>query len=196
MIQHHVFSELWRIPVQFNSPVEVNWEYMDTELMKRYWANHKEERAGTASISDRILVFHRGISTVRLAALLILTVPVYCLGRAGCLTLCHTSKPHPALVLWHLSVHAVQVRAQGTYINDKIDLLIEYLLVDPFQALYRRLFKHEVGLPALSLQVTHMRSHPPYCHLKHASHENISDHLHTALPCGSAHAKLHVTELG
>ena len=52
--------------MQFNSPVEVNWEYMDTELMQRYWANHEAERAGTAPISDRILVFHRGISTVSL----------------------------------------------------------------------------------------------------------------------------------
>ncbi len=53
------------VPAQFNSPVEVNWEYMDRELMQRYWANHEAERAGTAPISDRILVFHRGISTVR-----------------------------------------------------------------------------------------------------------------------------------
>ena len=43
-------------------------------------------------------------------------------------------------------VHALQVRAQGQYINDKIDLLIEYLFVEPFQALYRRVFKHEVEL--------------------------------------------------
>ena len=38
----------------------------------------------------------------------------------------------------------MQVRAQGTYINDKIDLLIEYLLVDPFQRLFKRIFKHDV----------------------------------------------------
>ena len=44
----------------------------------------------------------------------------------------------------------MQVRAQGTYINDKIDLLIEYLLVDPFQALYRRIFKQEVRTPTHS----------------------------------------------
>lgn len=36
------------------------------------------------------------------------------------------------------------MRAQGTYINDKIDLLIQYLLVDPFQALYSRVRKREV----------------------------------------------------
>ena len=51
--------------VQFNSPVEVNWEYMDTELMQRFWANHEDERSSKADISDRVLVFHRGISTVR-----------------------------------------------------------------------------------------------------------------------------------
>ena len=50
---------------QFNSPVEVNWEYMDTGLMRRFWANHEDERASKADISDRVLVFHRGISTVR-----------------------------------------------------------------------------------------------------------------------------------
>ena len=49
---------------QFNSPVEVNWEYMDMDLMHRFWANHADERGSKASISDRILVFHRGISTV------------------------------------------------------------------------------------------------------------------------------------
>ena len=39
---------------------------------------------------------------------------------------------------------AVQVKAQGSYISDKIDLLIEYLLVDPFQSLFRRAFKQDV----------------------------------------------------
>ena len=41
-------------------------------------------------------------------------------------------------------LRCAQVRAQGTYISDKLDLLIEYLLVDPFQNLYRRIFKHDV----------------------------------------------------
>ena len=67
------------VPVQFNSPVEVNWEYMDRELMQRYWANHEAERAGTAPISDRILVFHRGISTVRPSSTL---VPLICICGA------------------------------------------------------------------------------------------------------------------
>ena len=38
----------------------------------------------------------------------------------------------------------MQVRAEGQYINDKIDLLIQYLLVDPFKKLYTRIFKHKV----------------------------------------------------
>ena len=38
---------------------------MDTELMQRFWANHEDERSSKADISDRVLVFHRGISTVR-----------------------------------------------------------------------------------------------------------------------------------
>ncbi len=38
---------------------------------------------------------------------------------------------------------ALQVRAEGQYINDKIDLLVQYLLVDPFQALYTRVFKRK-----------------------------------------------------
>lgn len=42
----------------------------------------------------------------------------------------------------------MQVKAQGTYISDKIDLLIEYLLVDPFQSLFRRAFKQDVRTPS------------------------------------------------
>lgn len=36
-----------------------------------------------------------------------------------------------------------QKRAQGLYISEKLDLLIQYLLVNPFQALYSRVFKRE-----------------------------------------------------
>ena len=39
-----------------------------------------------------------------------------------------------------------QVRAEGQYINDKIDLLVQYLLVDPFQSLYSRVFKHKARI--------------------------------------------------
>ena len=58
--------------------------------------------------------------------------------------------------IWALSklLTAAQVKAQGTYISDKIDLLIEYLLVDPFQSLFRRAFKQDVRtLSSIMLQV-------------------------------------------
>ena len=46
-------------------PVEVNWANMDTTLMKRFWAARPpEEQEGIALVSDRVLVFHRGITSV------------------------------------------------------------------------------------------------------------------------------------
>lgn len=55
------------VPVlaQFNCPVDINWDYMDGGLFRRFWAAHPEERAGAAPICDNILVFARGITTVR-----------------------------------------------------------------------------------------------------------------------------------
>lgn len=50
---------------QFTSPVDVRWEAMDAQLLRRFWERHAAERAGAADISDRVLVFHRGISDVR-----------------------------------------------------------------------------------------------------------------------------------
>ena len=46
----------------------------------------------------------------------------------------HDSDPGPC---------CAQKRAQGLYISEKLDLLIQYLLVNPFQALYNRVFKRE-----------------------------------------------------
>lgn len=46
-------------------PVEVDWSKNDTSLMGRFWVAHPGEQAEAAEISDRILVFHRGIDTVR-----------------------------------------------------------------------------------------------------------------------------------
>ncbi|KAK9839613.1 hypothetical protein WJX81_000929 [Elliptochloris bilobata] len=86
----------------FTSPVDVRWEAMDPELLRRFWTRHAADRATAADISERVLVFHRGISNVR---------------------------------------------AQGLYINEKLDLLIQYLIVDPFQALYSRVFKRKARLP-------------------------------------------------
>lgn len=50
---------------QFNCPVDVNWDYMDGSLLRRFWAGHPEDRAAAAPICDRILVYMRGITTVR-----------------------------------------------------------------------------------------------------------------------------------
>ena len=44
-----------------------------------------------------------------------------------------------------------QVRAEGMYISEKLDLLIQYLLVDPFQALFSRVFKREARGSELTL---------------------------------------------
>ena len=52
--------------MQFTMPVEVNWSFMDTSLMKRFWdARPPEEQEGIAEMSDRVLVFHRGVTSVR-----------------------------------------------------------------------------------------------------------------------------------
>ena len=54
------------VAAQFTMPVEVNWSNMDTALMNRFWdARPPEERENIAEMSDRVLVFHRGITSVR-----------------------------------------------------------------------------------------------------------------------------------
>lgn len=74
-------------PQQFNSPVEVNWDALDTELLSSFWAaGRARERALAAPVSDRILIYHRGVKTVK---------------------------------------------ASGRFIDDKIDLLVDYLLIGP-----------------------------------------------------------------
>lgn len=45
-------------------PIEVSWEYMDTQLLQRFWSGHPHLQMETADISERMLVFHRGIHTV------------------------------------------------------------------------------------------------------------------------------------
>ncbi|KAK9827868.1 hypothetical protein WJX74_006810 [Apatococcus lobatus] len=74
----------------FNMPVEVTWNKISDTLLKTFWSKHPMERQGLAEISDRILVFHRGIK---------------------------------------------EVRAQGMFINEKIDLLVQYVIVEPLSAL-------------------------------------------------------------
>ena len=51
--------------LQFTMPVEVNWSQMDKGLMKRFWdARPSKEQEGIAEMSDRVLVYHRGITSV------------------------------------------------------------------------------------------------------------------------------------
>lgn len=47
-------------------PVEVDWSKHDRSLVGRFWAAHPGEQAEAAEISDRILVYHRGVDTVSL----------------------------------------------------------------------------------------------------------------------------------
>jgi hypothetical protein len=55
----------------FTMPVEVDWSKNDTSLMSRFWAAHPGQQAEAAEISDRILVFHRGIDTATASGLYI-----------------------------------------------------------------------------------------------------------------------------
>eukprot|EP00891_Asterochloris_glomerata_P004101 jgi/Astpho2/4101/Aster-01245 len=71
-------------------PVEVQWSIFDGSLLRRYWSQHAAQRSRAADITDKILVFHRGVKTVR---------------------------------------------AQGSYIMDKIDLLTGYLIWNPLSEL-------------------------------------------------------------
>ena len=80
---------LFLLSPQFNSPVEVNWDALDTKLLSSFWAaspGRARERAAAAPVSDRILIYRRGVKTVR---------------------------------------------ASGRFIDDKIDLLVDYLLIGP-----------------------------------------------------------------
>lgn len=45
-------------------PVEVDWSKNDSSLLSRFWAERPSERAEAADISDRVLVYHRGIDKV------------------------------------------------------------------------------------------------------------------------------------
>ena len=53
-------------------PVEVNWNFMDTQLLGRFWSGHPQLRQGTAELLERTLVFHRGIHTVHLLLCILL----------------------------------------------------------------------------------------------------------------------------
>lgn len=60
-------------------PVEVNWDFMDTQLLGRFWSGHPRLRQGTAELLERALVLHRGIHTVQ---------PLHTCYSRMCLSLC------------------------------------------------------------------------------------------------------------
>ncbi|KAF6257530.1 hypothetical protein COO60DRAFT_1701817 [Scenedesmus sp. NREL 46B-D3] len=72
-------KEEWDLATQenfnLNLPMEVKWDYMDPNLLKKFWQSSPERRAIRANLpdcmADRILVFHRGIGTEKLSGLLI-----------------------------------------------------------------------------------------------------------------------------
>ena len=61
---HVLHVEQMYVLLQFNMPIEISWEYMDTQLLQRFWSGHPHLQTETADISERMLVFHRGIHTV------------------------------------------------------------------------------------------------------------------------------------
>ncbi|CAD7700320.1 unnamed protein product [Ostreobium quekettii] len=56
---------------QLNMPVTVNWDYLDKDMLTRYWEGRPEERGGLAEMSDSILVFHRGVGVIKVEGLFI-----------------------------------------------------------------------------------------------------------------------------
>ena len=58
-------------------PVEVTWNKISDKLLKTFWAKHPMERQGLADISDRILVFHRGIKEVQHGLLCLASVSLW-----------------------------------------------------------------------------------------------------------------------
>lgn len=66
--------------VQFNMPIEVNWDVMDTQLLQRFWSGHPRLRRGTAELLERVMVFHRGIHTVSNP---LHGTPTVCISPAG-----------------------------------------------------------------------------------------------------------------
>lgn len=78
----------------FHLPVKVNWDFFDAKLLAAFWSSNHERRALRAELpdlSDRILIFHRGIGVAK---------------------------------------------DQGMYINQKVDLIVDYLLVTPILRLW------------------------------------------------------------
>ena len=54
---------------QLTMPVSVDWNCKDDAMLSRYWEDHPEEREGVAEMSDRVLVFHRGVGVAKMRGL-------------------------------------------------------------------------------------------------------------------------------
>ena len=77
-------------PHHLTSPVTVDWDALDTKLIASFWSRYVEDHALAAPMCDRILIYHRGIRTLK---------------------------------------------ASGRFIDDKVDLLVDYLVVGPLTRL-------------------------------------------------------------
>ncbi|EFJ44712.1 hypothetical protein VOLCADRAFT_95056 [Volvox carteri f. nagariensis] len=56
----------------FSLPVEVNWSYYDDKMLRTFWSSTAERRALRSrlpDLSDRVLVFHRGITVAQASGL-------------------------------------------------------------------------------------------------------------------------------
>ena len=63
---HHQAELRGDLRVQFTMPVEVNWQFMNKDLMSRFWRHRgPSDHPDKAGMADRILVFHRGVTSVR-----------------------------------------------------------------------------------------------------------------------------------
>ncbi|GBG00002.1 hypothetical protein Rsub_12729 [Raphidocelis subcapitata] len=77
---YHLLTDAeWQIALaesfQLTLPMEVEWKYMDSRLLRHFWRTTPKRRELRNHLpnemADRILVFHRGIGTARLKGLLI-----------------------------------------------------------------------------------------------------------------------------
>ena len=59
-------SEETPVCLQFTNPLEAAWEHMDRKLLRKFWSRREDEFVNAASISEKVLVMHRGIHLVSL----------------------------------------------------------------------------------------------------------------------------------
>ncbi|GMH33630.1 hypothetical protein BSKO_01464 [Bryopsis sp. KO-2023] len=77
---------------QLTMPVAVNWKFLDNKMLTRFWNEKPAYSEGLAPLSDKILVFHRGVGVTKLKGLFVsekidllvkylIVDPVWSLGR-------------------------------------------------------------------------------------------------------------------